>query len=139
MMRFVFRNRVSLCSPDCPRTCTVDQVGLELRDPTASTFSSASHILGLKAHATTPRSPALLPCSCSLGPLTPSQPFSLPTSPLHIALMMQKHQLQEDPEYPTILLTQGIPVRTLPYGYLFCCWGLNPISGMLGKEASTEL
>jgi hypothetical protein len=46
---FVFRDRVSLCSPGCPGTHSVDQAGLKLRNPTAS----ASQVLGLKACATT--------------------------------------------------------------------------------------
>jgi hypothetical protein len=45
----VFRDRVSLCSPGCPGTQSVDQAGLELRNPPAS----ASQVLGLKACATT--------------------------------------------------------------------------------------
>jgi hypothetical protein len=48
---FVFRDRFSLCSPGCPGTHFVDQVGLELRNPLAS----ASQVLGLKACATTVR------------------------------------------------------------------------------------
>jgi hypothetical protein len=44
------RDRVSLCSPGCPGTHSVDQAGLELRNPPAS----ASRVLGLKACATTP-------------------------------------------------------------------------------------
>jgi hypothetical protein len=48
---FVFRDRVSLCSPGCPATHSVDQVGLELRNPPAS----ASRVLGLKVSATTAR------------------------------------------------------------------------------------
>jgi hypothetical protein len=46
---FVFRDRVSLCSPGCPGTHFVDQAGLELRNPPAS----ASQVLGLKVCATT--------------------------------------------------------------------------------------
>jgi hypothetical protein len=46
---FVFRDRVSLCSPGCPGTHFVDQAGLELRNPPAS-----ASVLGLKACATTP-------------------------------------------------------------------------------------
>jgi hypothetical protein len=46
-----FRDRVSLYSPGCPGTHSVDQAGLELRDPPAS----ASQVLGLKACATTAR------------------------------------------------------------------------------------
>jgi hypothetical protein len=42
--------RVSLCSPGCPGTHSVDQAGLELRNPPAS----ASPVLGLKACATMP-------------------------------------------------------------------------------------
>jgi hypothetical protein len=48
---FVFRDRVSLCSPGCPGTHSLDQAGLELRNPPAS----ASQVLGLKACATTAR------------------------------------------------------------------------------------
>jgi hypothetical protein len=47
---FVFRDRVSLCSPGCLGTYSVDQAGLELRNPPAF----ASRVLGLKACATTP-------------------------------------------------------------------------------------
>jgi hypothetical protein len=32
----LFYDRVSLCSPGCPGTCSLDQAGLELRDPSAS-------------------------------------------------------------------------------------------------------
>ena len=46
---FVFWDRVSLYSPGCPGTYSVDQAGLELRNPPAS----ASQVLGLKACATT--------------------------------------------------------------------------------------
>jgi hypothetical protein len=53
---FVFRDRVSLCSPGCPGTHSVDQAGLELRNLPAS----ASQVLGLKACATTPGSRFLL-------------------------------------------------------------------------------
>jgi hypothetical protein len=47
---FFFKDRVSLCSPGCPGTHSVDQVGLKLRNPSAS----ASQVLGSKACATTP-------------------------------------------------------------------------------------
>jgi hypothetical protein len=33
-----FQDRVSLCSPGCPGTHSVDQTGLELRNPPASAF-----------------------------------------------------------------------------------------------------
>jgi hypothetical protein len=33
---FFFGNGVSLCSPGCPKTCSVVQAGLKLRDPPAS-------------------------------------------------------------------------------------------------------
>jgi hypothetical protein len=46
----VFRDRVSLYSSGCPGTHSIDQAGLELRNPPAS----ASQVLGLKACATTP-------------------------------------------------------------------------------------
>jgi hypothetical protein len=48
---FVFQDRVSLCSPGCPGTHSVDQAGLELRNLPAS----ASQGLRLKAFATTAR------------------------------------------------------------------------------------
>jgi hypothetical protein len=48
---FVFRDRVSLCSPGCPGTHSVAQAGLELSNPPAS----ASQVLGLKVYATTAR------------------------------------------------------------------------------------
>jgi hypothetical protein len=41
---FFFQDRVSLCSPGCPGTLSVDQAGLELGDLPAS----ASQVLGLK-------------------------------------------------------------------------------------------
>jgi hypothetical protein len=44
-----FFGTVSLSSPGCPGTHSVDQAGLELRNPPAS----ASQLLGLKAYATT--------------------------------------------------------------------------------------
>jgi hypothetical protein len=47
----VFQDRVSLYSPSCPGTHSVDQAGLELRNPPAS----ASQVLGLKACAITAR------------------------------------------------------------------------------------
>jgi hypothetical protein len=46
---FVFLDRVSLYSPDCSGTHSVDQAGLELRNPPVSAFQ----VLGLKACATT--------------------------------------------------------------------------------------
>jgi hypothetical protein len=45
-----FRDRVSLCSPGCPGTHSVDLAGVELRNLPAS----ASQVLGLKVCATTP-------------------------------------------------------------------------------------
>jgi hypothetical protein len=48
MMVIWFFERVSLCSPGCPRTHSVDQAGLKLRNPP----TSASQVLGLKAGAT---------------------------------------------------------------------------------------
>jgi hypothetical protein len=36
VISLVFRDRVSLCSPGCPGTHSVDQAGLELRNPPAS-------------------------------------------------------------------------------------------------------
>jgi hypothetical protein len=48
---FFFQDRVSLCSPGCPGTHSVDQAGLELRNLSAS----ASQGLGLKACTNTAR------------------------------------------------------------------------------------
>jgi hypothetical protein len=50
LLFFVFRDRVSLYSSDCPGAHFVDQAGLELRNLPAS----ASRVLGLKECATTP-------------------------------------------------------------------------------------
>jgi hypothetical protein len=46
---FLFQDRVSLYSPGCPGSHSVEQAGLELRNPPAS----ASRVLGLKACTTT--------------------------------------------------------------------------------------
>jgi hypothetical protein len=46
-----FLDKVSLCSPGCPRTHFVDQAGFKLRNLPAS----ASQVLGLKACTTTAR------------------------------------------------------------------------------------
>jgi hypothetical protein len=46
---FVFRDRVSLCSPGCPGTHSVHQAGLELRNPPVSAYQ----VLGLKVCAIT--------------------------------------------------------------------------------------
>jgi hypothetical protein len=48
---FFLRDRVSPCSPGCPRTHSVDQAGLKVRNPPAS----ASQVLGSKAWATIAR------------------------------------------------------------------------------------
>jgi hypothetical protein len=48
---FVFRDRVFPCSPGCPGTHSVDQAGLELRNPPVS----ASQVLGLKVFDITAR------------------------------------------------------------------------------------
>jgi hypothetical protein len=55
---FVFRDRVSLYSPGCPGTHSVDQAGLELRNLPAS----ASQVLGLKACATIARRVCVFYC-----------------------------------------------------------------------------
>jgi hypothetical protein len=54
VFKLINRDRVSLCSPGCPGTCSVDKAGLELRDLPAS----ASCVLGLETCAIT--SPANL-------------------------------------------------------------------------------
>jgi len=58
----VFQDRVSLCSPDCPGTHSVDQAGLELKNPPAS----ASQVLGLKTCTTTAQRAVFFLCT---GPL----------------------------------------------------------------------
>jgi hypothetical protein len=58
----VVPDRVSLYSSGCPGTHSVDQAGLELRNPPAP----ASEVLGLKACATTALVHPLL-LTCSLG------------------------------------------------------------------------
>ena len=52
-----FQDRVSLCSPGCSGTHSIDQAGLELRDLPAS----ASRVLGLKACATSSAPKHLFP------------------------------------------------------------------------------
>jgi hypothetical protein len=47
---FCFVRRVSLYCPGCPGTHSIDQAGLELRNPPAS----VSQVLGLKVCATMP-------------------------------------------------------------------------------------
>jgi hypothetical protein len=49
LLSFFFRNKVSLCIPGCPKTLSIDQTRLQLRDLPAS----VSRVLGLKAYATT--------------------------------------------------------------------------------------
>jgi hypothetical protein len=63
-----FRDRVSLCSPGCPGTHSVDQAGLQLRNPPVS----ASQVLGLKACATTVWLFPVFLCTCSLIRYFPS-------------------------------------------------------------------
>jgi hypothetical protein len=65
---FFFQDKVSLCSPGCPGTHSVDKASLELRNPPAS----ASQVLGLKACATT--------MFCSLGLHIFCGPFGLGAS-----------------------------------------------------------
>ena len=47
---FGFRDRVSLCSLGCPRTCSVDQAGLKLRDLPASVCLSCAGFKGVCHH-----------------------------------------------------------------------------------------
>jgi hypothetical protein len=53
-----FQDRVSLCSPGCPGTHSVDQAGLKLRNLPVS----ASQVLGLKACNTTAQLGFVLIC-----------------------------------------------------------------------------
>ncbi|GAB1287357.1 Protein-L-isoaspartate O-methyltransferase domain-containing protein 2 [Apodemus speciosus] len=69
--------RVSLCSPGYPGTHSVDQAGLELRNPPAS----ASQVLGLKASATTARQETHVVQSRTIGVGWPHPcPQALPLS-----------------------------------------------------------
>ncbi|GAB1293583.1 Enkurin domain-containing protein 1 [Apodemus speciosus] len=63
---------VSLCSPGCPGTHSVDQAGLELRNPPAS----ASQVLGLKACTTTTTTAWLQSIffKAELGPASVTEP-----------------------------------------------------------------
>jgi hypothetical protein len=76
----VFQDRVSLCSPGCPGTHSVDQAGLELRNPPAS----ASQVLELKACATTARLniSSLLRLYHGLPPSPPCKHFLIRDTPL---------------------------------------------------------
>ena len=56
------QDMVSLCSPGYPGALSVDQAGLELRNPPAS----ASQVLGLKVSGTTLGSVVTFSCSVSL-------------------------------------------------------------------------
>jgi hypothetical protein len=47
---FSLRDRVSLCSPGCPGTHSVDQAGLELRNPPASVCLLSAGIKGMCYH-----------------------------------------------------------------------------------------
>jgi hypothetical protein len=73
-----FPARVSLCSPGCPGTHSVDQAGLELRIPPAS----APQVLGSKACVTMPDSAHFLYCpGCPAHGMVPSMcRVGLPTS-----------------------------------------------------------
>jgi hypothetical protein len=61
----LLRVRVSLCSPGCPGTHSVDQAGLQLRNLPAS----ASQVLGLKACTTIGHQDTLLKGSFNTHPL----------------------------------------------------------------------
>jgi hypothetical protein len=65
-----FWDRVSLYSPGCLGTHSVDQAGLQLRNPPAS----ASQVLGLKACATTPGPSLILYLRIPFGPLNAGSP-----------------------------------------------------------------
>jgi hypothetical protein len=91
----VFPDRVSLCSPGCPGTHSVDQAGLKFRNPPAS----ASRVLGLKACTTT----------AQLLSLFKYFKFSYLKNPLmhsHIALFYMVFLLNND-IFINFLKTQG--------------------------------
>jgi hypothetical protein len=101
-----FPVRVSLCSPGCPGTHSVDQAGLELRNLPAS----ASQVLGLKACATTawPPTPVLTPSLLLTGDRRKYK--QLPCLP---------HCLHE------LCLASPDPLHSLQYRFTLCtyfCW-----------------
>lgn len=51
MYLLIFRNGVSFCNPDCPRTHSVDQAGLRLRGPSACLSLLTEDIKGVHHHA----------------------------------------------------------------------------------------
>ncbi|GAB1299387.1 Protein FAM91A1 [Apodemus speciosus] len=150
---YVFRDRVSLRSPGCPRTHFVDQAGLELRNPP----TSASQVLGLKSFPLDLlRCESLLgldPATCSrvlnknytllvsMAPLTNEiRPVSSCT-PQHIGPAIPEvssvwfklyiyHVTGQGP--PSLLLSKGTRLRKLPdmfQGYdrlLITSWGHDP-------------
>jgi hypothetical protein len=67
---FFLRDRISLYSPGCPGTHSVDQAGLELRNPPAS----ASQVLGLKVCTTLPGWASLLVSGLAVWLELPSLP-----------------------------------------------------------------
>jgi hypothetical protein len=121
-----FRDRVSLYNPGCPGTHSVDQAGLELRNPPVS----ASQVLGLKVCTTTAQlhsrfySPPGLPSNwstsytSSLCPflhvdILPLPPTSHPTRPLNFLR-------------PPVSWGLGVSSLTEPRPgnpLLYVCWG----------------
>ena len=83
---FVFRDRVSLYSPGCPETHSVDQAGLKCRNLPAS----ASQVLGLKACATTAQRSQLLIACCHAG-------FGIADSAMPLELYTQRTLLYKVP------------------------------------------
>jgi hypothetical protein len=69
----LFQDRASLCSPGSPGAHSVDQAGLELRNPPAS----ASQVLGLKVCATAAQLLSfILKENKNVLPINLSHPFS---------------------------------------------------------------
>jgi hypothetical protein len=101
---FVFRDRVSLCSPSYPGTHFVDQAGLKLRNPPAS----ASQVLGLKACATTTRLGDLY--------LTPSLRASI-TMAWGLEIVTEEVQDRWPLSYS---ISRDIPLRGLGAGICYC-------------------
>jgi len=99
------RDRVSLYSPGCPGTHSVDQAGLKLRNPPAS----ASRVLGLKACAIIPR--------CSK--------HSYLLSYFPISLSPQEEVSLEDTHipFPGTLVELSCPLMSSPHPHpAHCSW-----------------
>jgi hypothetical protein len=144
LLLILFWGRVSLCSPDCPGTHSVDQAGLELiSDPPAS----ASLVLGLKACATAALWLSLFDCltkistfwfyqwrvgsqmlggkpasserqrKAPIGPSSSAMPFSHCVSEISVRLLLPVH-LYPSSQLPLTLCIFFLNPMSLPVNWL---------------------